>query len=78
MLTEAQQTSVREICQKQKVGMVNFLPDGRAHFQAFHPIKELVEKTFPAFRIVDHGITSWESRPDEMKQGFWVIAELDN
>lgn len=78
MLTEAQKQAVREICQKRRIGMVNFLPNGRVEFTAFQPIRDLVAETFPAFRIVDHGKSTWQSRPDEMKDGYWVLAELEN
>lgn len=78
MLTEDQQRKIRLLCQRQRIGMVEFLPNGRIQFSAFRPIRDIVEATFPAMRIVDDGVSSWQSRPDEMKRGYWVIVEMEN
>lgn len=70
-LSEAHRQAIRELCQKHKIGMVDFYPDGKIVFTAFNPLKEKVEEVFPPLTIRDYGSTFVGS-----KKGYWLVASF--
>lgn len=70
-LSEAHKQAIRELCQRHKVGMVDFYPDGKIVFTGFKPLKEAVESVFPPLVIIDYGTTFVGS-----KKGYWLVASF--